>query len=178
MTIVMAVVPLLLLIVAGLSVGIVLVLAEQSRILKQQVEIRNKKIGPEAASRRKRVTPSARSVARRAASTGCTPGRTGLALQIHEFAAAAARLPQRRLRILRGVRAREGRRARSSASRQDGPSIDWGTCSVAWGKLAEGERGYRQAIDALENRSVRRTHRTWSDSKTLRQPLRTGRASR
>ena len=47
MAIVMAVVPLLLVIVAGLSLGIVLVLAEQSQILKQQDEIHNKKIEAE-----------------------------------------------------------------------------------------------------------------------------------
>ncbi len=59
----MAVVPLLLLIVAGLSVGIVLVLAEQSQILKQQDEIRNKKVEAEALQAKARRQ---RDVARRA----------------------------------------------------------------------------------------------------------------
>ncbi len=64
MAIVMAVVPLLLLIVAGLSVGIVLVLAEQSQILKQQDEIRNKKVEAEALQARA-PTPARRRPPRR-----------------------------------------------------------------------------------------------------------------
>ena len=62
MAIVMTAVPLLLLIVAGLTLGIVLVLAKQSQILKQQGEIHKKKVeaekSREVARRQRRLCPA------------------------------------------------------------------------------------------------------------------------
>jgi eukaryotic-like serine/threonine-protein kinase len=146
MAIVMAVVPLLLLMVAGLSVGILLVLAEQSQILKQQVEIRDKKIeaeGLQAKARRQR------DVARRAVDEMYT-------LVAQDWLSRSTNLqPLQRDFLQKALEYYEEFAGEEDVEPEVRTAAGWafyrlGDIQRRLGKLAEGERGYRQAIEALE----------------------------
>lgn len=146
MTLVMAVVPLLLLIVGGLTLGIVLVLAKQSQILKQQAEIRNQKIKAEALEKSARRQ---RDVARRAVDEMYT-------LVAQDWISRQINLQPLQRDFLQ--KALEYYREFASEKESD-PGFriaeGWafyrlGDIQRRLGKLDEGERGYRQAIEALE----------------------------
>ncbi len=146
MAIVLAVVPLLLLMVAGLSVGIVLVLAEQSQILKQQVEIRNKKIEAEALQAKARRQ---RDVARRAVDDMYT-------LVAQDWLSRSTNLqPLQRDFLQKALEYYQEFASEKDVEPELRTAAGWafhrlGDVQRRLGKLAEGERGYRQAIAALE----------------------------
>ncbi len=146
MAIVLAVVPLLLLMVAGLSVGILLVLAEQSQILNQQVEIRNKKIEAEALQAKARRQ---RDVARRAVDDMYT-------LVAQDWLSRSTNLqPLQRDFLQKALEYYEEFASEKDVEPELRTAAGWafyrlGDVQRRLGKLAEGERGYRQAIEALE----------------------------
>jgi eukaryotic-like serine/threonine-protein kinase len=146
MALVMAVVPLLVLIVAGLMLGIVLVLAKTSQILGQQVEIRNQKLKAEALQKSARRQ---RDVARRAVDEMYT-------LVAQDWISKQTNLQPLQRNFLQ--KALEYYREFASQKESD-PGFriaeGWayyrlGDIQRRLGKVDLGEQGYRQAIEVLE----------------------------